>query len=129
LLVVRTAATNLADFTDQRLGMVAFLVLGLLLVAALTARFFISKMLPDRQPGEGVLSRVDGLYWATMLVAGTLGTALGDFSSFRSGLGLAGASLALSAPVVLLVGPGRRRPFPFPPLFWGVVVAARHAGP
>jgi uncharacterized membrane-anchored protein len=136
ILVVRTAATNLADFMGQRLGTAAFWVLTLLLVAALVARLLISKMSADRHPGEEVLSRVDGLYWATMLVAGTLGTALGDFSSFRSGLGLAGASLALSALVAVLIGLGSARFFAFPrsslfafPLYyWAVVVAIRTAG-
>jgi len=136
IIVVRTAATNLADFTDQRLGTAAYWVLTLLVVAALVARLLMSRASPDRHPAEGPLSRVDGLYWATMLVAGTLGTALGDFSSFRSGLGLAGASMALSALVAVLIGLGsarlfaspRSQLFAFPLYYWAVVVAIRTAG-
>src|SRR3954447_26005911 len=77
ILVVRTAATNLADFADQRLRTAAFGVMGLLLLGALVTRHFMLRTAEDRQPDEGVLDRVDWLYWATMLVAGTLGTALG----------------------------------------------------
>jgi uncharacterized membrane-anchored protein len=125
IIVVRTAATNLADFTDERLRTAAFAILGLLLLVALVARVFMS---PDQKPGEGVLSRVDGLYWATMLVAGTLGTALGDFTSFRTGLGLADASLMLSVLVVALIALGTARLFAFPLYYWAVVVAIRTAG-
>jgi uncharacterized membrane-anchored protein len=129
ILIVRTAATNLADFTAQHLRNTAFLVLGLLLLAALAARFVISRMSADRQPGEGVLDRVDWLYWATMLIAGTLGTALGDFSSFRTGLGLAGASMALSVLVAALIGLGSGgRLFRFTLYYWLTVVAIRTAG-
>src|SRR3954470_1124606 len=129
ILIVRTAATNLADFADQRLRTTAFLVMGLLLLAALAARFVLNRMASDRQPGEGVLDRVDWLYWTTMLVAGTLGTALGDFSSFRLGLGLAGASVALSAFVAVLIvlGSGAGL-FASTLYYWFVVVAIRTAG-
>ncbi|MFN8634524.1 MAG: hypothetical protein U0893_11760 [Chloroflexota bacterium] len=129
IIIVRTAATNLADFTDQHLRNTAFLVLGLLLLAALAVRFVLARMSSARQPGEGVLDRVDLLYWATMLVAGTLGTALGDFSSFRTGLGLAGASLVLSIVVAGLIGLGSGvRLFSFSLYYWATVVAIRTAG-
>jgi len=128
ILVVRTAATNLADFTDQHLWNTAFLLMGVLLLAALAARYVISRLSPDRQIGEGVLDRVDGLYWATMLIAGTLGTALGDFISFHSGLGLAGASMALSVLVAVLIGLGSVRLFAFSLYYWTTVVAIRTAG-
>jgi uncharacterized membrane-anchored protein len=136
IIIVRTAATNLADYTDQRLGTAAFWVLTLVLIGALAARFIIARTSADRRSHEGVLAQVDGLYWATMLVAGTLGTALGDFSSFRLGLGLAGASMALSILVAVLIGLGSVRLFTFPrsnlfafPLYyWAVVVAIRTAG-
>src|SRR4051794_14608897 len=128
ILIVRTAATNLADFADQRLRTTAFLVMGLLLFATLAARFLLNGLASDRQPGEGVLDRVDWLYWTTMLVAGTLGTALGDFSSFRLGLGLAGASMALSVLVALLIGVGSAGLFSFPLYYWATVVAIRTAG-
>jgi uncharacterized membrane-anchored protein len=129
IIVVRTAATNLADFTDQHLRNTAFLVMGLLLLAALATRFVLTRMSPERQPNVGVLDRVDWLYWATMLVAGTLGTALGDFSSFRLGLGLVGASLMLSVLVAVLIGLGTSvRLFSFSLYYWLTVVAIRTAG-
>ena len=129
IIIVRTAATNLADFTDQHLRNTAFLVMGLLLLAALAGRYIMSTLSSDRQPGAAVLDRVDWLYWGTMLVAGTLGTALGDFSSFRLGLGLAGASLVLSLLVAVLIGLGSGvRLFSFTLYYWFTVVAIRTAG-
>ena len=71
---------------------------------------------------------IDGMYWLTMLIAGTLGTALGDFSSFETGLGLGGASIALSVLIVLLIAVKTARSPSIPLPYWLVVVTIRTAG-
>ena len=126
IVIVRTAATNLADLLAHRIGIVPAL-------ASLTALLLLILLASRRsrravQGARNGLPVIDGVYWLTMLVAGTLGTALGDFLSFKSGLGLGGASLALSAWVALLVvlrTDGRvARPVPY----WFLVVMIRTAG-
>ncbi len=84
IVTLRTAATNLADLAthDLKLGYVPFiLVLAALLLAMVAALARRPGPLPDDgRPDAG------GLYWLTMLVAGTLGTALGDVTADQAGL-------------------------------------------
>ncbi len=127
IIVVRTAATNLADFVAHQTGMTyALVALTALLVAALALARARRRGAPA--PTANGLPVVDGLYWFTMLTAGTLGTALGDFISFKSGLGLGGASLVLSACVVLLVAGRTNAATGWPIPYWLLVVLIRTAG-
>jgi uncharacterized membrane-anchored protein len=132
IVVVRTAATNLADFFagDMKLerGWVMFGLTVLLGALVLGARFLMSK--PASGPGNANatgLPTTDAFFWASMLVAGTLGTVAGDFSSFNSGLGLARATVMLC--VLLgawfIFGRGLLRSTPF---YWFSIVLVRTAG-
>jgi uncharacterized membrane-anchored protein len=132
IVVVRTAATNLADFFagDMKLGK-GWVTLGLtiLLVATvLLARFLASKRASDLGNRNGTgLPTTDAYFWASMLVAGTLGTVIGDVSSFGSGLGLERSTITLS---VLLGawffwGRGLLRATPY---YWFSIVLVRAAG-
>jgi uncharacterized membrane-anchored protein len=80
------------------------------------------------RPRRIALPPVHGWYWLTMLIAGTLGTALGDFTSFRLGLGLGGASLTLSAIVVALLWIGSAGVLANAVDYWLSIVAVRAAG-
>jgi uncharacterized membrane-anchored protein len=72
--------------------------------------------------------RADLGYWICMFIAGTLGTVIGDFCSHNLGLGDAGAAMALSPIVVVLLAVGRRGPLRLLPFYWLTVVAIRAAG-
>jgi uncharacterized membrane-anchored protein len=63
-----------------------------------------------------------------MLIAGTLGTALGDMTSFMTGLGLGGASLVLSGIVATLIAARSAGLLASTLAYWFVVVAIRAAG-
>ena len=127
IILVRTAATNLADFVAKQNGLVSALV-GL--TALLLAVMLFTRVRRRAAPAPSVngLPVVDGLYWTTMLIAGTLGTALGDFASFKTGMGLEGASLALSLLVAVLVALKTARSGTVPLSYWFVVVTIRTAG-
>ena len=82
IIVLRTMATNIADFAthDMKVSYPVF-VLGLLV-------FMVLMLWADRLRGaendsfakEGMrIPTTDWLYWVTMLAAGVLGTALGDW--------------------------------------------------
>ena len=76
VIVVRTAATNLADLATHD-GQLGYGVVSGALAALLAATILLRRRLgPD--PVTGGVPRVDGSYWFGMLVAGTLGTAMGD---------------------------------------------------
>ena len=97
-IVVRTAATNLADSTGHQfgdliaLGGVALVLLGTVVVRGRNALRL--------GAGPNDLPKVDARYWVTMRFVGILGTGLGDCSAFHLHLGLANGSLILSALVV-----------------------------
>ncbi len=123
IILVRTAATNLADFVAHQIGVVEAMagMTALLLAVMLLVR------VRRGRAGEG-LPVMDGMYWATMLIAGTLGTALGDFMSSKAMLGLGGASIALSVLVAALIAMKTSRAIAFALSYWLVVVAIRTAG-
>jgi uncharacterized membrane-anchored protein len=72
--------------------------------------------------------RADLGYWICMFIAGTLGKVIGDFCSHNPGLDDAGAAIALSPIVVVLLAVGWRGPLRLLPFYWLTVVAIRAAG-
>jgi uncharacterized membrane-anchored protein len=104
ILLVRAAATNIADYSIDQAHLPYFDV-----VTALAIIFIGILMLRHRSKlkrTKGVL-QTDGLYWLTMLVAGTLGTATADaighsFNSVRMGVPIS-ASIATLALLLILI--------------------------
>jgi uncharacterized membrane-anchored protein len=129
IIIVRTAATNFADFAagDLKLPRIAVMAaLTLILIAALWMSWqFAWRRLANK--ADDVL-RADLGYWVCMFIAGTLGTVIGDFCSHNLHLGDAGAALLLSPIVVILFLTGRRSLLLLLPFYWLTVVAIRAAG-
>jgi uncharacterized membrane-anchored protein len=129
VIIVRTAATNFADFACgdiklPRLWVMA--ALAILLIAAVWLSWQLAwRWLADK--ADNVL-RADGGYWVCMFIAGTLGTVIGDFCSHNIGLDDAGASALLSPIVAVLLLIGQRGPLRRLPFYWLTVVAIRAAG-
>lgn len=120
IVVIRTAATNLADLaiSDLKLPWLAVMA-GLAILLAAGARV-----------GNGNQAQVLSTtwnYWLCMLIAGTLGTVVGDFTSFQAGLGLAKSSIVLSLILasVFYLGRGWLQVILF---YWLMVVLVRAAG-
>src|SRR3954447_6870004 len=131
IVVIRTAATNLAD-----LAIFDFKFPWLAVMAGL-ALFFVCRAAFDRAfwflpAGRALDKNRTGLpstawnYWLCMLIAGTLGTVVGDFTSFETGLGLAKSSIVLSLILagVFYLGRGWLQIILF---YWLVVVLVRAA--
>jgi uncharacterized membrane-anchored protein len=129
IIIVRTAATNFADFAagDLKLPRVwVMAALTVLLVAALWLTWrFAWRRLANKT--DNVL-RADLGYWACMFMAGTLGTVIGDFCSHNMGLDDGGAAILLSPIVVVLLLVGWRGPLRLLSFYWLTVVAIRAAG-
>jgi len=102
IVVIRTAATNIADFTQGDLKLPKSWVMTLLSLCLVAVVLYSTALSKSAEAVDGVkadgLPLTDRYYWIGMLLAGTLGTVLGDYVSFNSGLGLglANSSLALS---------------------------------
>jgi uncharacterized membrane-anchored protein len=132
IVVVRTAATNLADFfsVDLRLpkpwvmaGLAALLALAVASAWQLSWRNAV-----DKTDVQSNLLRADSGYWLAMLIAGTLGTVMGDFFSHDLHLGNALASIVLSALLAPFLVLGARRLLWSLPLYWTTIVMVRAAG-
>ena len=76
ILVVRAAATNLADLGIHRTHLDYITASACL--AALLAAILALRRAASTPPVTCGLPRTNGLYWLAMLTAGTLGTVLGD---------------------------------------------------
>jgi uncharacterized membrane-anchored protein len=122
IVVLRGAATNVADFLteDLRLGFAP--VMAVLAVATLLA-----GARTRAGAGTRVASPViDGWYWTAMLVAGVFGTVGGDLVNHSVGLF---ASAGLLTALLLAVLAVRGQWFPAAMMaYWVVVLAERCAG-
>lgn len=124
IVVLRTAATNLADLLTHDLSLSGGHVvatLALLLVALVAAD-------RDRSRRHAATDkpRVGALYWTTMLVAGVFGTAAGDALADELG---AGPAALLTLPLFALLLAGRAAGgWRMAASSWIVVAAARTAG-
>jgi uncharacterized membrane-anchored protein len=120
VVVLRTAATNVADLAthDLKLGSAA--------VAAVLALLMAGVMLADRQPAPVGLPAADARYWLALGLAGTLGTVLGDAIADGAGLGFATAATATVLSMALVAR--SRNAFAGKPGYWATIVAVRTAG-
>ena len=97
ILFTSTAGTTLSDFLDRSLRL-GYLKGSLLLVLSLAGilsfwRIRLGTLSLDRVNGRGP----ELLYWMTILISNTLGTALGDFLADDSGLGFSGGALCIGS--------------------------------
>jgi uncharacterized membrane-anchored protein len=83
IIVLRTMATNIADFAthDLKLSYPVFVMLMIAFMAAMiwADRFRTERPMVAASTAEPRLPAVDANYWIIMLAAGVLGTALGDW--------------------------------------------------
>ena len=127
IVTLRTAATNLGDLTTEDLKWSVPLVIAGL-TALLVAVWWFDRQRRGAASAEETkrLSGIDLAYWAAMLVAGTLGTVLGDAVAHTIGLGTACfvtvAILAIILAVRIGTGMADRASY------WVAIVAVRTAG-
>jgi len=72
--------------------------------------------------------KVEFIYWVTILISNTLGTALGDFLSDTSGLGFAGGALLITALLAIVLAAAYLTRFSRVALFWIAFVLTRPFG-
>jgi uncharacterized membrane-anchored protein len=121
IVVLRAAATNVADFMTGHLKLGYGAVSVVLGVATLVAGYFtwIDK-------ARSTTPLVDARYWTAMLIAGIFGTVAGDLASHTMGLYAAAGALCLTLVVALVL---RTRFAPTSVVaYWCIVLAERCAG-
>jgi len=126
IVTLRTAATNLADLAthDLRLEYDAVTggLAGLLVLILLVGRW----RRPAAAGAPPGLPATDAYYWAAMLTAGTLGTAVGD--DVADTLGLGPATLVTVALLGLALACGARSALATKAGYWTAIVLVRTAG-
>jgi len=130
IILVRTAATNLGDFFagDLRMArslLMAILAVVLALVIALAWKRRWKSL--GGGPKAAVLS-ADTPYWLGMLLAGTLGTVMGDYFSHNLQLGDAVGAIVLTAILAAMFAVGSRGLIWSLPFYWATIGMVRAAG-
>jgi uncharacterized membrane-anchored protein len=121
IVVMRAAATNLADILTHDLALDYVQVSVLLALLTLIAARFTH---PDFSRGGS--PRVDGAYWTAMFIAGLFGTVAGDLIHHNIGLYNASAALCLALAGLILARESRAPASVL--LYWSIVMAERCAG-
>lgn len=128
VIVLRTAATNLADLATHTLGLpYPKVLLGLTGLQAIVVWRVAPRLLAldTDQPGRPA---TNGWYWLSLLTAGTLGTAMGDWVAEELHVGTGYGTLLLGVMYVLILAMGRRVRWTAKAAYWAAVVAVRAAG-
>jgi uncharacterized membrane-anchored protein len=132
IIIVRTAATNFADFAcgdmkQPRIWVIAALTIVLIVVLWMSWQW-LWRQRAEKSDGGATVLRADIGYWISMFIAGTLGTVIGDYCSHDLHLGDAGASILLSPLLGVLFLVGRNGALRWLPFYWLTVVMVRAAG-
>ena len=129
IVTLRTAATNLGDllthdfhiaYPEAMLGLAA--AIGLM---QLTERRHVPRHAAEVATG---IPETNLFYWGTMLIAGTLGTAAGDYVADVLGLGVGLGSVVLCALLAAVLSARGLLGLIGRPYYWGTVVVVRAAG-
>ncbi len=128
IVLLRTAATNLADLATHDAGLDPVAVIAGLVALLGAVLLLRSRVVPNAQPDAAgrPVPVTDPGYWAAMLTAGTLGTVAGDLLEDVAGQGAAAVACAI---VLLAAVPGhgtlRRSGLA---AYWATIIVARTAG-
>lgn len=128
VIVLRTAATNVADLATHTwewryLGVIAALaVLQVLFILAALPRLPATGSDRDGRPAT------DGWYWLSLLTAGTLGTAIGDYVAEDLHLGTGFGTLLLTVICTVVLATGMRSRWLTKAGYWLAIIAVRSAG-
>jgi uncharacterized membrane-anchored protein len=130
IIVLRTAATNLADLATHDLALGYGLTMAGLTVLIITVLILAAPIAPRaanvNTSNARKLPTTDMPYWIAMLTAGTLGTAAGDFTADQIGLGI--GSLVLGIVFLSVLFPSTLIGKMALPWYWASIVAARTVG-
>ena len=128
ILSTSTAGTTMSDFMDRTLGL-GYLTGSLILVTALVASLTLWWLIDRSLSVQRITSRrTECLYWLTILISNTLGTALGDYLADDSGLGFFGGAALIAAVLAVIVTLHYTTTISKIALFWLAFVLTRPFG-
>jgi uncharacterized membrane-anchored protein len=129
VVATTTVGTTVSDYLDRTAGL-GYVKSSIGLLAAVVVILIVWRAVRGRVQFEGITDRRDELfYWLTIVVANTLGTALGDCAADDLGLGFSGGALVFAALLALVAALYRWAPrLPRSALFWAAYVLTRPVG-
>jgi uncharacterized membrane-anchored protein len=128
IIIIRTGATNIADYLAFRVRVPPLLLVpGLAAIMAILAwRGAPARVNAATDPAGPAMAATNLFYWGAMLGAGVFGTVLGDICSHHFGRGP--ASIALLVLFVGLLLTARTNAATRLAVYWCAVALARTAG-
>jgi uncharacterized membrane-anchored protein len=128
VVATTTVGTTTSDYFDRTLGL-GYVKSSAILFGLVIAVLLIWRFVTGRIEFENITDRRDEtFYWLTILVANTLGTALGDFTADDLGLGFQKGALVFAALIVVVALAYFFTRIPRSTLFWSAYVLTRPLG-
>jgi uncharacterized membrane-anchored protein len=128
VIVLRAAATNLADLATHTFEwayprvLLALAILQVLVVWPVLPRLFATTSDRVGRPAT------NGWYWLSLLTAGTLGTAAGDWVADELHIGTGYGTIILGAIFAVILALGMRSRWATKAAYWSAIVLVRAAG-
>lgn len=128
VLVLRAAATNLADLATHTFGWSYPKVIAGLSALQLLAASAVAPRLAALGADGAPRPAAGGWYWLSLLTAGTLGTVIGDWTAEGLHLGTGISTLVLGGIFLIVLMLGRQSRWIPKLAYWSSMVAVRAAG-
>ncbi|WP_193165954.1 COG4705 family protein [Microbulbifer hainanensis] len=128
VVTTTTLGTTVSDFLDRSLGLGyihSSMILTVLLVSVLAAWYWVRGRIACQDIAD---IRDESFYWVAILIANTLGTAVGDYASDDLGLGFGGGSLLFGGLLLTVAIFYFATNVPRARLFWVAFVLTRPLG-
>jgi uncharacterized membrane-anchored protein len=128
VVATTTLGTTTSDYMDRTLGL-GYIKSSIALLAGVMVVLAIWRFVTGRIEFQNITSRTDeSFYWLTILVANTLGTALGDFTASDTGLGFERSALVFAGLIAIVAALHFFSRVPKSVLFWAAYVLTRPLG-
>jgi uncharacterized membrane-anchored protein len=128
VIVLRTAATNIADLATHTFEWpYPRVILGLTVIQALVILPVLPRLVQSGSDRAG-RPATDDWYWISLLTAGALGTAVGDWVAEDLHLGTGGGTLMLGGVFAVILALGSRSRWTTKASYWLAIIAVRSAG-
>jgi uncharacterized membrane-anchored protein len=128
VVATTTAGTTMSDFLDRTAGL-GYVYSSIIEFSCVLAVLFIWHRTTGAIKFEHITSRTNEIfYWVTILIANTLGTALGDCVADNTGLGFSGGALLFCGLIAVVIALHFFTKIPGSILFWAAYVLTRPLG-
>lgn len=128
VVATTTLGTTTSDYMDRTLGL-GYIKSSAALLAGVIVVLAVWHFVAGRIEFQNVTMKTDeSFYWLTILVANTLGTALGDFTASDTGLGFERGALVFAGLIAIVAALHFFTSVPKSILFWAAYVLTRPLG-